>query len=119
MNDESKSLSCENPAAEPAAGGSNMLMGMILLTFVLMFLGAVYFDRHSGWFDKQVYAPYASANQLDEYQPKSGIAAAAAQGKRVYETVCGVCHGIDGLGKPGQAPPLAGSELAKGKGFHP
>ena len=33
-----------------------------------------------------------------------------AHGRGVYETVCGVCHGSDGLGKPGQAPPLAGSE---------
>jgi mono/diheme cytochrome c family protein len=93
-------------------------MGLILLTFVLMFLGAVYFDRHSGWFDKQVYGPYASANQLAEYQPKSGAAAAAAQGRRVYETVCGVCHGTDGLGKPGQAPALAGSEWVNTKGYH-
>ena len=91
-------------------------MGMIILTLVLMFLGAVYFDRHSGWFDKQVYGPYASASQLEEYQPKSGAAAAAAQGKRVYETVCGVCHGTDGMGKPGQAPALAGSEWVNTKG---
>ena len=82
-----------------------------------MFFGAIYFDRHSGWFDKQVYGPYASASQLEEYQPKSGAAAAAAQGKRVYDTVCGVCHGTDGMGKPGQAPALAGSEWVEYKGI--
>jgi mono/diheme cytochrome c family protein len=70
----------------------------------------VYFDRHSGWFDRQVFAPYASAETLAAYQPKSGAAALAARGKSVYESVCGICHGSDGLGKPGQAPPLAGSE---------
>jgi mono/diheme cytochrome c family protein len=91
---------------------------MIMLTLVLMFLGAVYFDRHSGWFNQQVYSPYASAEQLAAAQPRSGAAAAAAQGKRVYDSVCGLCHGTDGLGKPGQAPPLAGSELVNAKGFN-
>jgi mono/diheme cytochrome c family protein len=73
-------------------------------------LGAVYFDHHSGWFDKQVYAPYTSAEELASYQPKSGAASMLAHGKKVYETYCGLCHGTDGLGKPGQAPPLASSE---------
>jgi len=118
MSHELKSSNDPKPGISPAAGGSRLLVGMITVTLVLMFLGAVYFDRHSGWFDKQVYGPYASASQLEEYQPKSGAAAAAAQGKRVYETVCGVCHGPDGMGKPGQAPPLAGSELVNAKGFH-
>jgi len=36
----------------------------------------------------------------------------------VYESVCGVCHGPDGQGKPGQAPALAGSEWVTTKGFH-
>jgi mono/diheme cytochrome c family protein len=40
----------------------------------------------------------------------------AAQGKRVYEAVCGICHGNDGAGKPGQAPPVAGSEWVLAKG---
>ncbi len=118
MSDESKFSNIQNPRTGPVAGGSSLLIGMILVTLVLMFLGAVYFDRHSGWFSKQVYGPYASVNQLEEYQPKSGVAAAAAQGKRVYETVCGICHGPDGLGKPGQAPALAGSEWVVTKGFH-
>ena len=81
-----------------------------MLTLLLLFLGAVYFDRYSGWFDKQVYAPYTSADELASYQPKSGAASMLTHGKAVYETYCGLCHGSDGLGKPAQAPPLAGSE---------
>jgi len=91
------------------------LIGMIMVTLGLIFLGGVYFDRHSGWFNRQVYAPYTSASQLEEYQPKSGAAAAAARGKQVYDTVCGICHGPDGMGKPAQAPPLAGSEWVNTK----
>jgi len=101
---------CQNPDAEPTASHAPVPVWIIVLTLVLLFLGAVYFDHHSGWFDKQVYAPYVTAEELAFYQPKSGAAAVAAHGKAVYETVCGLCHGSDGLGKPNQAPPLAGSE---------
>jgi mono/diheme cytochrome c family protein len=105
-------------SSEPTAARSLAPMWILVLTLILLFLGAVYFDRHSGWFDQQVYSPYASAAMLDSYQPKSGAAAAAAQGKRVYEQVCGLCHGVDGLGKPGQAPPLAGSDWVIAKGHN-
>jgi mono/diheme cytochrome c family protein len=33
----------------------------------------------------------------------------------VYGSLCGLCHGNDGLGKPGQVPPLAGSEWVNSK----
>ena len=29
-----------------------------------------------------------------------------------------LCHGVDGSGKPGQAPPLAGSEWVNAKGHN-
>ena len=115
MSDELKSLSTRNSGAGTAQGGSRLLIGMIMVTLGLIFLGGVYFDRHSGWFNRQVYAPYTSASQLEEYQPKSGAAAEAARGKQVYDTVCGICHGPDGMGKPAQAPPLAGSEWVNTK----
>ena len=100
---------CSKPDAEPTASRKPMPVWLFVLTLVLLFLGAVYFDHHSGWFDRQVYVPYATAEELAFYQPKSGAAAMAAHGRTVYETVCGLCHGNDGLGKPNQAPPLAGS----------
>jgi mono/diheme cytochrome c family protein len=110
MSDEFKSNIPQPPDAGTAASRSTMPIWIILLTLLLLFLGAVYFDRHSGWFDKQVYAPYTSADELASHQPKSGAASMLAHGKAVYGTYCGLCHGTDGLGKPGQAPPLAGSE---------
>jgi mono/diheme cytochrome c family protein len=117
MTDENKSCP---PASgnEPVATRSAAPMWIIVTTLVLLFLGGYYFDKHSGWFDKNVYAPYTSAEQLDAYQPKSGEAAAKARGKAVYESVCGICHGTDGMGKPGQAPELAGSEWVNAKGFN-
>jgi mono/diheme cytochrome c family protein len=108
MNEEPH---CSRPSdGEPTVTRASVPIWMIVLSLLLVFLGAVYFDRHSGWFDRQIYAPYSSADTLAVYQPKSGAAALAARGKSVYESVCGICHGSDGLGKPGQAPPLAASE---------
>ncbi len=117
MSDEPKSSSISSNA-EPTAARSHLPIWIVVVMLVLLYVGGIYFDRHSGWFDQQVYEPYANAAMLDSYQPKSGAAAAAAQGKRVYEQVCGTCHGVDGLGKPGQAPALAGSEWVIAKGHN-
>jgi mono/diheme cytochrome c family protein len=83
----------------------------------LLFVCGVYFDRHSGWFDAQVYAPFHSSQELEAYQPKSGAAAFFAEGQREYSLTCASCHGDNGLGKPGQAPPLAGSEWVNAADF--
>ncbi len=119
MSDEIKS-SLPTPPADPQPGAvqSNLPIWIVVLTLILVFIGGLYFDQHGGWFKAQVYGPYASADQLELYQPKSGAAAALAHGKVVYEQVCGLCHGVDGLGKPGQAPPLAGSEWVTSAGFN-
>jgi mono/diheme cytochrome c family protein len=97
--------------------GSTAPVWIFALTLLFLFAGGVYFDRHSGWFDAQVYAPYQSSDQLEEYQPKSGAAAMFAEGKKEYGMICAACHGDDGLGKPGQAPPLAGSEWVTAGSF--
>ena len=41
-----------------------------------------------------------------------------AQGKKTYESICGTCHGADGLGKFNQAPALAGSDWVTAKGHN-
>jgi mono/diheme cytochrome c family protein len=116
MSDEIKPNS-PSSNAEPTAARSHLPMWILMLTLVLLYVGGIYFDRHSGWFDQQVYSPYANAAMLDSYQPKSGAAVLRAQGKKSYEFVCGTCHGVDGLGKPGQFPPLAGSEWVNAKDY--
>ncbi|MGA2030244.1 MAG: cytochrome c [Verrucomicrobiota bacterium] len=118
MSDEEPKSNSTPPNTEPTATHSTVPMWIFSLTLVLIYLGAVYFDHHAGWFDAKVYGPYASAEQLDSYQPKSGAEAMLAEGKKTYEMICGVCHGVDGLGKPGQAPPLAGSEWVNAKAIN-
>jgi mono/diheme cytochrome c family protein len=115
MSDENKNC-CSTETGEPTATRSAAPMWIIVVTLALICFGGLYLDSHGGWFDKNVYAPYGSREQLDSFQPKSGAAAAMARGKTVYEGVCGICHGSDGAGKPGQFPALAGSEWVTAKG---
>jgi mono/diheme cytochrome c family protein len=117
MSDENK-FSGNDPNGEPTATRSAAPMWIIVVTLLLIFFGGHYLDTRGGWFDAKVYPPYSSAEQLEAFQPQSGAAAIAAHGRKVYEAVCGVCHGVDGAGKPGQAPPLAGSELVNAKGVN-
>jgi cytochrome c553 len=107
---EEKSSCCCSENGEPTVARSAAPMWIIVVTLALLFFGGLYLDSHGGWFDAKVYAPYSSVEQLETFQPRSGAASAMARGKVVYETACGICHGSDGLGKPGQAPTLAGSE---------
>jgi mono/diheme cytochrome c family protein len=99
--------------AEPQAGRIAVPVWLIVLLFLLLYWGMVYFDQHSGWFDAQVYTPYRSAAELALYQPPTG-GPDLSRGKAVYENICGLCHNNDGSGKPGQAPPFVGSEWALG-----
>jgi len=117
MSDELKSSTPPTPDTEPVAARSPVPIWIIVLTLTQLFLGMVYFDHHSGWFNSQVYGPYASSEELESYQPKSGEAAMLARGKARYDQVCGLCHGLNGEGKPGQAPPFAGSEWVNTQGI--
>ncbi len=118
MSDEfNPSCSREN-GGTPETTRSTVPMWIIVIMLLLLFVGAVYFDHSSGWFNPKVYPPYTTVDELEQFQPKSGAAAVAAHGKQVYETICGICHGTDGMGKPGQAPPLAGSEWVNTQGFN-
>ena len=108
-----QSLPMTPNAAEPRAGITAVPVWMIILLFLLLYWGMVYFDQHSGWFSPEVYAPYRSTAELALYQPPTG-GIDLSRGKAVYENICGLCHGNDGAGKPGQAPAFANSEWALG-----
>ncbi len=100
-------------AAEPRAGRTPVPIWIFVLLFGLLYWGMVYFDQRSGWFSPQVYAPYRSLVEVQKYQPAIG-GANLERGKAVYESVCALCHNVDGMGKPNQAPPFAGSEWVLG-----
>ena len=103
-----------NPAGPPelSAGRSAVPVWLIFLLFLLLYWALVYFDQRSGWFDPQVYAPYTSVAEVQLYQPAAG--GSKERGRPIYENVCGLCHNVDGTGKPGQAPPFIKSEWVLG-----
>lgn len=86
---------------------------LIILCFVLLYWGAVYFDDHGGWFSTQVYTPYANLENLEKYQV--GGTDVAAMGRQIYGRTCVACHQPNALGTPGTFPPLAGSDWVNEK----
>lgn len=99
--------------SEPKAGSQPVPVWLFVLLFALLYWAMMYFDQNSGWFSGEVYRPYSSLTELQAFQPPSG-GMNLERGKAVYENVCALCHGVDGMGKPGQGPPFAGSEWVLG-----
>src|SRR5436190_10297983 len=114
MNSETKQ---PDALVDSEARDTAVPIWLILFTALLFFWGAVYFDDHSGWFNTQVYTPYETFNQVQDMQPRS-FGPDKVLGKKKFEDVCAVCHQSDGLGKPGTAPQLAGSEWVNAKGIN-
>lgn len=103
---------------EPNAESVAVPMWLIVLTFLLLFSGAVYFDANGGWFNSNVYAPYHSIAELETYQLPAGDGPDLRRGQYMFEQTCALCHNTDGKGKPNQAPPLAGSEWVNAEGVN-
>lgn len=116
MNTEPQPASPVPQEAEPTAASIAMPMWLVMAMMLILFWGGAEFDKHSGWFNPSVYAPYASAAELENWQPKSNEGQMIARGQTVFHNTCELCHGPDGMGKPGQFPPLAGSEWANAEG---
>ena len=94
-------------ASEPRAGQVAVPVWLIILFFLTLYWGMVYFDRNSGWFDEQVYAPYRSIQEVEAYQPVTGAPGLVQLGLQVYnKPTCVACHQANGKGLPGQFPPL-------------
>ena len=109
MSQMSQKMSASSAAAEPQAGSAHMPVWLLMVPLVIFFFGGIFFDANGGWFSPQVYAPYHSLEELQAFQPVGGDEWKRV-GQRVYEQVCALCHGVDGMGKAGQAPPFVGSE---------
>ena len=105
--------SISSPSSEPQVGNGSVPVWLIILLFLLLYWGMVYFDKHGGWFEAEVYAPYNSLAQLQGFQPPSS-GSNLERGKVVFENVCAPCHNNDGMGKPNQAPPFVGSDWVLG-----
>lgn len=98
------------PDAEPTAVTTSRPVWPFITLGVMLFGGLLYTDQRAGGFDNQVYEPFHSAEEVAALQPKSAGDEVYAKGRKIYVTSCQVCHQANGLGTPGQFPPLAESE---------
>jgi mono/diheme cytochrome c family protein len=91
---------------------------LIVLIMLLVYWGMVYFDHNGGWFNRSVYSPYVSYEQVANLWPKDPVLERMINGKKVFEVQCAICHMKDGVGNPGNGcPPLAGSEWVAAPGI--
>lgn len=114
MNSPTHQTATNSPAENSAAQNPAVPIWLIVVLFLLVYWGAVYFDEHGGGFDRQVYTPYASADELKTYQV-AGAPDIMQIGSQIYSRTCVACHGPGGAGAPGQYPPLAGSDWVNEK----
>ncbi len=104
------SMPMTSDAAEPKAERAAVPVWLIVLFFLLLYWGMVYFDQRGAWFNVEVYAPFSSLEALQTYQPPKPGNELYDLGRKVYNDNCALCHNTDGTGKPNQAPPFVGSE---------
>ncbi|HKI68754.1 MAG TPA: cytochrome c, partial [Verrucomicrobiae bacterium] len=109
-----KSTFIANDQAEPRAELATVPIWVIILLAMVLYAGALYFDENGAWFKPEVYAPYHSVAQLDNYQLPSAGNERLQNGKRLFDQICALCHNPDGEGKPNQAPPFVGSQWVLG-----
>jgi mono/diheme cytochrome c family protein len=103
------------PAADSKPQDPAVPIWLIIVLFMLLYWGAVYFDEHGGWFEKQVYAPYRNTEEVASINAAFGPEDPRVRGARIYAATCIACHQANGMGTPGTFPPLAGSDWVNEK----
>jgi len=86
---------------------------VIVLATLLVYRGCLVVDERGAAFSRTVYGPWKSDAELSKLLPKGDDNAA---GKLVYTMSCAPCHQMTGLGAPGVAPPLVGSDWVTAEG---
>lgn len=114
MKPERTKMISHDIEAEPEVGHGEIPILFLVILAGLIFLGGLYLDKFGGGFHNQVYGPYDSYAQVAAAQPMDPIGTRLAKGKKVYDATCMLCHQANGLGTPGQFPPLDGSEWVTG-----
>ena len=106
------------PEAEPTSALTPVPVWLFMATLLAFLFAAVSFDRSGGWFfAANLYPPFRSPEEVAAVQPpKEGDP--TVRGKVVFEATCALCHQVDGKGKPGQFPPLAGSDWVNAAGVN-
>src|SRR4051812_14174507 len=91
--------SAASTAPELQADRRNVPVWILILLLLFIFWGMVYFDKHGGWFSKDIYSPYHSFTELERFQPfKGGDDELIANGRDLFSKTCAVCHMENGTG---------------------
>src|SRR5437588_10193011 len=110
---------------EPRVGLEPLSIWLIAVYGLAIFFGGAYLGRFSGTFRVDSLDPVLipSAKKTAAGGPGAGQQAAelspAERGKKIFLANCATCHQANGLGVPGQYPPLAGSEFTTGGSRRP
>jgi mono/diheme cytochrome c family protein len=109
---------------EPRVGLEPLSIWLIVLYGFAIFFGGAYLGRFSGSFSGDGLDPLGGPpptkkgtqtqgpEQQTELSPRD-------RGKKIFAANCQTCHQANGLGVPGQYPPLAGSEFTTGGSRRP
>jgi mono/diheme cytochrome c family protein len=97
---------------EKTDGYSMLPLVLLGLMCCAVFFGSIYLAHFSLRFDPLVYSEHA--NREKPGAVKVVALTRAQMGKKVFDTTCIACHQANGLGVPGQYPPLAASEWVTG-----
>src|SRR5207244_5185065 len=111
---------------EPRVGREPLSLWLIAIYGLAVFFGGAYLGRYSGNFSGDGLDYLGGAPRV---ATKAGGANAGAEeaaeltpaekGKKIFSANCATCHQANGLGVPGQYPPLAGSEIVNGGARRP
>ena len=116
QKDQQNTISVDG--AEPTAGPATVPIWLLVALGVLCYWGSVYLDGHGGGFNREVFEPFTSYAEVSNSLPSNPEGKFMAMGEDMFKKTCSLCHQLNGMGKEGQFPPLAGSDwlLAAGPG---
>jgi mono/diheme cytochrome c family protein len=101
---------------EPTVGHVGVPVWVFVALAILLFWAMTYLDHHAGGFSPVVYQRFTSSNQLVKLVPYDPVQDKINKGYAVYNRpTCAACHQPNGMGTPGQFPPLSGSEWVLAK----
>src|ERR1700720_4866611 len=109
---------------EPRVGLEPLSIWLIAVYGIAIFTGGAYLGRYSGNFsgdglDPMGGPPPAKKGGGPQGQQQQAELSPRDRGKKIFAANCQTCHQANGLGVPGQYPPLAGSEFTTGGSKRP
>ncbi|HTI71314.1 MAG TPA: cytochrome c [Candidatus Limnocylindria bacterium] len=100
---------------DPKEGFEPLSLWLVAAIAGLLFWGGSYLTQYSGRFEKDEFEEAPHGKSVATSGPEDPVTAQKRKGQVLYN-ICANCHNDDGAGKPGVAPPLAGSDWVNADG---